>query len=143
MTSSQKSRARVLGDVPPSSGLDRCAKVVFIDIIVAELVEFVLFSPIILVACVAIVLDSRGPIFVCEARYGHKSWANLGSEISVGNGGTVEASQVNSCVTRVGLILCRSGIDGLPQLFNVLRGDMSISGSVHLLTAATCSRIAF
>ena len=125
MASSQQSRARVLGDVPPSSGLNRCAKRLF-DIIVAT-AGLVLFSPIILVACVAIKLDSRGPIFVWEARYGHKSWAIWVLRFRSVTA-DAEASQVNSCVTRVGQILRRSGIDGLPQLFNVLRGDMSIVG---------------
>lgn len=119
MALGQQSRTRVLGE------LNRCTKRLF-DIVVAA-VSVVLFSPIILVVCVAIKLDSRGPIFLREARYGYKNRA-IGvlrfRSVTV----DADASRVNSCVTRVGRILRRSGIDKLPQLFNVLRGDMSIVG---------------
>ena len=96
------------------------------DIVTATTGLFLL-SPIILVAAVAIKLDSRGPIFSREIAYGYK---NRAFRVLKFRSATVcaKASRNNSHVTRVGRVLRQTGIDDLPKLLNVLGGAMSIVG---------------
>jgi len=112
--------SRVLG-----FGLERHAKRVF-DFVVATM-GVILFSPILLVASIAIKLDSRGPVFLREIRYGYENRAIRVLKfrsMSV----CAEANEIHSRPTRIGRVLSLTGIDELPQLFNVLRGEMSIVG---------------
>lgn len=92
-----------------------------------------LFSPLFLVVSVAIRRDSPGPVFfrqVRVGRYGHPfrifkfrtMYAGAdtrGLEITVGN---------DPRVTRAGRFLRKLKIDELPQLFNVIKGEMSLVG---------------
>jgi lipopolysaccharide/colanic/teichoic acid biosynthesis glycosyltransferase len=95
--------------------------------VVAAVIGLVLLAPLILVVSVAIKINSRGPVFVREPVY----WYKVRSIRIVkfrSTTGYAEADCVNSRVTLVGRLLRRTGIEGLPLLFNVLRGDMSIVG---------------
>jgi polysaccharide biosynthesis protein PslA len=91
-----------------------------------------LFAPILLITAIAIKLDTLGPIFIRKTLYRYDNRAIKVLKFRVVTTG-VEGDRVNSGVTRVGQILSQSGIDELPQLFNVLRGEMSIFGrrNVH------------
>jgi lipopolysaccharide/colanic/teichoic acid biosynthesis glycosyltransferase len=93
--------------------------------IVAAIVGLVLFSPILLIASIAIKLDSRGPILVRQTAYGYRN-----RMIEVRQFRTVRADvkHINPPSTRVGQILRKTGIDELPELLNVLSGDMSMIG---------------
>ena len=86
-----------------------------------------LLCPLILVVSVAIKLNSRGPIFIRETEYGYN---NRPIHVLKFRSATtcVKANCINSHVTQVGQVLRRTGIDRLPQLINVLLGDMSIVG---------------
>jgi lipopolysaccharide/colanic/teichoic acid biosynthesis glycosyltransferase len=102
------------------------------DIVVAS-VGLILFSPIFLLSSLAIKIESRGPAFDRQQR--HSYYNNESIEVfmfrctKIQNcKGAVRATRKRVCVTRIGGILRSSGIDGLPQLFNVLRGEMSIVG---------------
>jgi lipopolysaccharide/colanic/teichoic acid biosynthesis glycosyltransferase len=93
---------------------------------VAAATGVILFAPIFLVTSIAIKLDSRGPIFIREPKFGP---GNRRIQLfrfrlvsGCGDGNTPAR------LTRVGRILCETGIDELPQLFNVLRGELSIIG---------------
>jgi polysaccharide biosynthesis protein PslA len=85
-----------------------------------------LFAPIILIVTIAIRLDSPGPIFSRELRFGHRNRPiqvfkfRLASDCGVGGTGVR--------LTRVGRVLSGAGIDDLPQLYNVLRGELSLVG---------------
>jgi putative colanic acid biosynthesis UDP-glucose lipid carrier transferase len=94
----------------------------------------VLSSPILLLAAVAIRLDSSGPVIFRQERTGlnnepfriFKFRTMLLDESDDGSLGTRSPS--NPRITRVGRFLRRWSIDELPQLLNVLRGEMSIVG---------------
>ena len=96
------------------------------DIIVATL-GIVLFAPILLITSVAIKLDSRGPILIPEtlSGYGKRTVRVYKFRFAA----QCAKTQLNTQhLTRVGQIMSQTGIDGLPQLFNVLCGEMSIVG---------------
>jgi len=118
-------RRRVLDDIAPAFESGGRIKRVF-DIVVAT-GGLVLLAPIILVASIAIKLDSRGPIFSRKIVYGYKNRTFRAIKFrSVA--ACAEADRNSSHVTRVGRVLRQTGIDELPQLLNVLRGEMSIVG---------------
>jgi Undecaprenyl-phosphate glucose phosphotransferase len=93
-----------------------------------------LLSPLLLVVAVAVKLDSPGPIFFRQARFGFNNrpfemlkfrTMHLADCDPTGARRTVRD---DPRVTRVGRFLRRSSLDELPQLWNVLKGDMSIVG---------------
>jgi lipopolysaccharide/colanic/teichoic acid biosynthesis glycosyltransferase len=92
----------------------------------AAITGFILFSPIFLITALAIKLESRGPVFVGEVRFGHDNGAILLVKFRAAI--STKADGMDRCMSRVGRILRHSGIDELPQLINVLRGEMSIFG---------------
>jgi Undecaprenyl-phosphate glucose phosphotransferase len=115
----------------PSSLVDRCLKRTF-DIVVAASAAVVL-SPLLLLTAVAIKLDSEGPILFRQLRHGFNNepihiFKFRTMVISEENGGFQQAARNDPRITRLGHLLRRTNIDELPQLFNVLRGDMSIVG---------------
>ena len=93
----------------------------------------VLMSPLFLLCALLIKLDSRGPVFYNQIRIG-----KMGKEFRIhkfrsmkvdAEQGTPELSSENDPrVTPWGRIMRRYRIDELPQLWNVLKGDMSIVG---------------
>ena len=103
------------------------------DVLVAG-TALVLTSPFLGLAALATKLEDRGPVFYRQTRVGKdgKDIAVLklrsmvvGAE-SLGAGYAVDEGDPR--ITRVGRILRRTSIDELPQLWNVVRGDMSIIG---------------
>jgi exopolysaccharide biosynthesis polyprenyl glycosylphosphotransferase len=103
------------------------------DFVVAA-VLFVGTAPILLLAALAITLDSRGPVLYRQRRVGQggapftiwklRTMADDAEDAS----GPVLASAADSRVTRVGRFLRAARIDELPQLWNVLNGTMSLVG---------------
>lgn len=103
------------------------------DVSVAT-VMFILLLPVFVVISVAVMLDSRGGVFFTQERitqYGRKfkiikfrtmvkDAERLGSQVTVSN---------DMRVTRVGKFLRKYRIDELPQLINVILGDMSFVGT--------------
>ena len=94
----------------------------------------VLTSPLLALAAVAIKLEDRGPILYRQTRVGKDGedfdvlkfrTMVVGAE-TMGAGFAVD--QGDRRITRVGRVLRRTSIDELPQLWNVLRGDMSVIG---------------
>jgi lipopolysaccharide/colanic/teichoic acid biosynthesis glycosyltransferase len=90
--------------------------------------------PILLVSAVAIKLEDGGPILFRQNRVGRRNQLfriyklrTMKVERADGNGDR-SASKDDDRVTRVGRFLRRSSIDELPQLFNVLKGEMSLVG---------------
>ncbi len=94
----------------------------------------VLSAPITLVVAVLIRLDSPGPIFVEQERMGQNGkvftlykFRSMRADAEA-NGRPVWAEENDPRVTRIGAFIRKTRIDEIPQLWNVLRGDMSIVG---------------
>lgn len=90
-------------------------------------------APVLLLVAVAIRLDSGGPVLFRQRRHGfnHQVITVLKFRTMrvVEDGATVRQAQQNDArVTRIGRFLRRTSLDELPQLINVLRGDMSLVG---------------
>ncbi len=103
------------------------------DYVVAS-VGVMLVAPLMLLVALAIRLDSKGPVFFVQSRTG---FGNNAFRIYKFRTMTVDPTDDGSVgttvrddprITRVGRILRRLSIDELPQLFNVLRGEMSMVG---------------
>ena len=114
----------------PSSLVDRFLKRTF-DLVVAASAA-VLFSPLLLFTAIAIKLDSKGPVLFRQLRHGFNNEPiyvfKFRTMVNSETGGFRQAARNDPRITRLGHLLRRTNIDELPQLFNVLRGDMSIVG---------------
>ncbi len=93
----------------------------------------VFFLPVLLLAALAIKLDSRGPVLFRQRRTGLNGqvfWIYKLRTMRVQeDGGDIKhASKNDDRITRVGALLRKSSVDELPQLLNVLKGDMSMIG---------------
>jgi Undecaprenyl-phosphate glucose phosphotransferase len=115
----------------PLSGLELLEKRAF-DLLFAS-VALLLLTPLLVAAAVLIKLDSPGPVFFLQRRYGFNQKPfqiiKLRSMRSCEDGPVVsQAKKDDPRVTRVGRWLRRWSIDEVPQLFNVIKGDMSLVG---------------
>jgi lipopolysaccharide/colanic/teichoic acid biosynthesis glycosyltransferase len=125
------------GPVPPSVSFAaprnplRGAKRAF-DI-VAAFILIIVFSPIFLLVSVAIKIESSGPIFRRQIRYRYDGAEILALNFRLTE--TTSRSQPSARKTRIGHYLNSAGIEELPQLVNVLRGEMSVVGPEPFFTA--------
>jgi lipopolysaccharide/colanic/teichoic acid biosynthesis glycosyltransferase len=129
----QVAQTTLQDEVVPVVRLDQWTKRI-VDIVVAT-AALILFAPIFLLASLAISLDSGGSIFIREALPGNQATRALKFRVAFAAG-----SRRNPRMTRVGQILRLTGIDELPQLINILRGEMSIVGrrNVHRWPTSIC-----
>jgi exopolysaccharide biosynthesis polyprenyl glycosylphosphotransferase len=139
---------------PGFHGLHRFSKRAF-DLATAGAM-LLLLSPLLLLVAALIKLESKGPVIYRQQRIGengrlftmfkfrsmradadpnaHKAYVtrlieqNLGPEEVAENGGRSLKMEHDPRITRVGRFIRKMSIDELPQLFNVLRGDMSLVG---------------
>jgi Undecaprenyl-phosphate glucose phosphotransferase len=93
----------------------------------------VVLSPLMIMTAISIKLDSRGPILFKQKRIGFNGRAfricKFRTMTVLEDGPTIQqATRDDPRVTRVGRLLRRGSIDELPQLFNVLIGNMSLVG---------------
>ena len=102
--------------------------------LLAALLLLLITSPIFLAVAVAIKLSSKGPVFFCQNRLteGGRIFMLIKFLSMITNAeqasGAVFASKQDPRVTRIGRFLRQTRLDELPQLINVLRGDMSLIG---------------
>ena len=110
-----------------------------LDILIS-LSVIVLLSPVYLITAIAIKLDSQGPAIFKQTRLGlhHKEFTLLKFRSMVVNaehtGSGVYSDDHDSRLTRVGRIIRKTSIDELPQVINILKGDMSLIGPRPPLT---------
>jgi Undecaprenyl-phosphate glucose phosphotransferase len=115
----------------PLSPFSRAIKRAF-DV-AAAIAGLILLSPLFVIVSLAIKLDSRGPVFFRQTRHGYNNEPirvlKFRSMTVMEDGDNFrQVIRNDPRVTRLGRILRRTNIDELPQLFNVLVGDMSIVG---------------
>lgn len=114
----------------PLSGLDSLIKATEDYILGA--IAFVAALPVMLCIAVAVKLDSDGPILFMQEREGFnnkrfKVWKFRSMNVTEG-GKITQVAADDARVTKVGAFLRRTSLDELPQLLNVLKGEMSLVG---------------
>nr|WP_244923555.1 sugar transferase [Peribacillus butanolivorans] len=92
-----------------------------------------LLTPILVLFCILIRIDSTGSPFFCQQRLGLNgisfNMIKLRSmSLDAEKNGPQWASEKDSRVTRIGAFIRKTRIDEIPQLINVLKGDMSLIG---------------
>ena len=115
----------------PLNRFERCAKRLF-DVL-ASFAGIVFCAPLLALIAIAIKLDSPGPIFFRQHRHGYRGKlfriVKFRTMTVLEDGANVtQATRNDNRVTRVGALLRKSSLDELPQLWNVLCGDMSLVG---------------
>src|SRR5215213_11140058 len=101
-----------------------------LDVVLSS-IGLILLSPLMLVVSLFIFLEDRGPVIFRQRRVGKEgaSFQVLKFRSMPVNTGDVESARANGlAVTRTGRIIRRTNIDEIPQLWNVLRGEMSLVG---------------
>jgi undecaprenyl phosphate N,N'-diacetylbacillosamine 1-phosphate transferase len=105
----------------------------FFDWVVSLVLLLILLLPMLIIA-LAVKIDSRGPAFFIQTRAGYKgkpfkiykfrTMINGAEKV----GSRVFTSADDPRVTKVGRFLRNTSIDEIPQLFNIIKGDMSLVG---------------
>ena len=102
--------------------------------VILSLCGMIVLSPLLLILCLAIKIDSPGPIFFRQKRVGiHKQHFNIlkfrTMRIDTPHDmPTHLLHDPEQYITRVGHFLRKTSLDELPQLLNILKGDLSIVG---------------
>ncbi len=108
--------------------------------IVISLCVLVILSPVLLITAIAIKLESKGPVIFKQIRLGknakeftiYKFRSMVQNAEHTGSG--VYSGKDDARVTKVGRIIRATSIDELPQVVNILNGDMSLIGPRPPLT---------
>ncbi|MES2133715.1 MAG: undecaprenyl-phosphate glucose phosphotransferase [Bacteroidota bacterium] len=126
-----------LRDEPLDDIHNRVIKRVF-DTVFALFILVFICSWLFPIVAVAIMIDSKGPIFFLQERWGRKnkkikcykfrSMYTYSKDVSDKDGKYQQAKKNDSRITRVGRVLRKTNLDEFPQFINVLFGNMSVIG---------------
>ncbi len=102
------------------------------DLILAPIL-LILLSPLLFIIAIGIKLSSPGPVFFRQRRYGLDGqeiivWKFRTMNVMEDGGEVMQATKGDQRVTAIGNILRKTSLDELPQLFNVVQGNMSLVG---------------
>ena len=97
----------------------------FFDI-VFSLLGILLLSPVFLLLYIAICLESKGGGFYKQLRVGRYKFRSM--RVGADKKGLITVGGRDPRITRTGYLIRKYKLDELPQLFNVLKGDMSLVG---------------
>jgi Undecaprenyl-phosphate glucose phosphotransferase len=108
----------------------------------------ILLSPIMIATAIAIKLTSKGPVFFVQNRHGFNNqliriykFRSMRTE-ALDAGAAKLVTKGDPRVTRVGKFIRKTSIDELPQLFNVLKGELSVVGPrPHALQAKADNKL--
>ena len=102
--------------------------------ILFSLILLIVFSPVILLTALLIKFDSKGPVIYSQERVGRRKqpymihkFRSMVTDAELASG-PVWAKQNDSRITRVGKFIRKWRVDEIPQLWNVLKGEMSFIG---------------
>lgn len=106
----------------------------FLDLVLS-LIALIILMPLMIVIAILIKIDSKGPVFFLQERLGKngkifkiiKFRTMIVNAENIGDGLKIKSESDNR-ITRVGKIIRKTSLDELPQLVNVIKGDMSIVG---------------
>lgn len=99
-----------------------------------SLLGIIILSPILLIICLAIKIDSKGPIIFKQKRVGkNKKYFSIYKFRTMKSETPKEMpthllNNPDVFITKVGKFLRKTSLDELPQLFNILKGDMAVIG---------------
>lgn len=112
--------------------------------VICSLIAIIILSPLLLITAICIKLDSKGPVIFSQSRVGKNGklfkmykfrsmvsnaeelLCNLKSKNEMS--GPMFKMKCDPRITKVGKFIRKTSVDELPQLFNILKGDMSIVG---------------
>ena len=110
---------------------------------IASLLGLIILSPLFLIITILIKIDSPGPVFFKQVRggkdnkyfkiYKFRTMCNNAEKMGLG----YKTNSNDSRITKVGNILRKTSLDELPQLINIVKGEMSIVGPRPALTVQT------
>lgn len=102
--------------------------------VVLSLVGLIVLSPLLVLIAILVKLSSKGPVFYRQERcsldgqpFGMLKFRSMRPDAEAKTGAVWTSKNDPRC-TRIGAFLRKTNLDELPQLFNVLRGDMSLVG---------------
>jgi lipopolysaccharide/colanic/teichoic acid biosynthesis glycosyltransferase len=103
-----------------------------LDFLLAS-IALLLLAPLMVVITIGILLESRGPTFFCQTRIGQGGkrfcmYKFRKFRADAGQAGSPLTLDQDPRMTEVGRLLMKTKFDELPQLWNVIRGDMAIVG---------------
>lgn len=104
----------------------------FLDALIS-LISLIILSPVFLIIGIMIKLNSKGPVFFVQDRIGKnneifKFYKFRTMKVGTPNVATDKLNDAKSYLTTVGKILRKTSLDELPQLINILKGDMAFVG---------------
>ena len=104
----------------------------FVDILVS-LILLIMLSPLFLIISILIKLNSKGPVFFTQMRIGKnndlfKFYKFRTMRVGTPNVSTDKLGDSKSYITSIGNILRKTSLDEIPQLVNIIKGDMAFIG---------------